>query len=139
MLGGENESLPGLITLKSNAISELYGMASTQADYEYIEQISSLIDKSIDIINNAGDVNRDVADNLESSDAIEMDYLDDLTAETSASIQDISPLNEFTYQERNATRNILDIIWSNRFVKDLLVICGCFMVVCVVLGIRYKI
>lgn len=141
LIGGENEFLPGLITLKSSAISALYGVASTEADYEYIAQMSSLIDKSIDIINNAGDVNKDVADKLESSDNEELEYLDSAISETTKDIDGLkSDLdNVISNSQANQVKTgILQPILNNKLIKSLLPIAALFMVLAVTLGVRYR-
>lgn len=111
----------------------------TDAERNSINAAIAYVQSQIDIVNSAGDVDKEKADAFESSESEELEYLDELTSETTAKISDISPKEEFTEEELGAASNIMNIIWENKLVKQLLVICGCFMVVCVVLGIRYKV
>lgn len=125
--------------LQASGIIYSSGGSLTDADRWLIDAISYQISQIQNNINNAGDIDSDLSDAVESSDQAEKEYLDSLTQETTASIQDISPKNSFSDVEMGTAQEVLSIIWENKLVKRLLVICGCFMVVCVVLGIRYKV
>lgn len=122
----------------NNVTQELYDYSST-ADLNAINLVINFGQSLVNSVGNYSDLDKNLSDSFESSEQAEKEYLNELTSETTASIQDISPKNEFSEQELGAASNIMQIIWDNKFVKSLLVICGCFMVVCVVLGIRYKV
>lgn len=122
----------------NDGIKDTNSFTST-ADRTAINGVIEYANQLINSITSYSDLDRNVSNAAESSDQAEKDYLNDLKSETSASIQDISPKNEFTDSELGAASNIMQIIWDNQFVKSLLVICGCFMVVCVVLGVKYKV
>ena len=111
----------------------------TEADKYVLSGVIDFANQQLDFINSAGDMDKDIANSAESSNVVEKDYLDSLTDETTASIQDLSPKDSFSDAEMGTAQEVLSIIWDNKLVKRLLVICGCFMVVCVVLGIRYKV
>lgn len=132
-----------LTTIRSSinkaAIQASNGNYTSTADQSAINAFMDFSNNIIDSIANYSDLDKNVSDAVESSDAAEKEYLDSLTAETTASIQDISPKDSFSDAEMGTAQEVLSIIWENKLVKRLLVICGCFMVVCVVLGIRYKV
>lgn len=109
------------------------------ADREAINGTIEYANSLINAIGSYSDLEQDISDAAESSDKAEKDYLDSLTSETTASIQELSPKDSFSDAEIGTAQEVLSIIWNNKLVKRLLVICGCFMVVCVVLGIRYKV
>lgn len=120
-------------------VTNLIQSATTSADLEAINSALSAINGIKQSIGDSGDLDSDVAESMKASDQEEIDYLEDITAETIKTIAELSPKNQFTDAELGTATDIMGVIWENRFVKSLLVICGCFMVVCVVLGIRYRV
>lgn len=115
------------------------GTISTTADILATQAALTTIQTHLDSVTGYSDVSRDASDKSQASDQAELDFLDELTAETTASVTDIAPSKVFTTSQTGEAQEVLDLIWENEFVKRLLPMCAGFMVVCVVLGIRYKV
>lgn len=114
------------------------GYTST-ADLELINMAINTINNYTEQIASFKDIAQDSSDKSQQSDQAELDYLDELTAETTATVEQIAPSKNFTSGQTGEAQEVLDLIWENEFVKRLLPMCAGFMVVCVVLGIRYKV
>lgn len=120
-------------------LTGLISPQSTTADIEAINTAINTINGIKNSITSYSDLDKNTSESVIQSDQEELDYLDELTAETLGTIQDISPEKEFSEQQKTEASNILSVIWQNDLIKKLIPICACFMVVCVVLGIRYKV
>ena len=88
---------------------------------------------------NQRDIDTSVSQNIQQSDQEEIDYLEDLIAETEKSISELSPSENFTAQQIETATEIIDGIWENPIIKKIIPLAACFMVVCVVLGVKYRI
>lgn len=120
-------------------LTQLITPQTPTADVEAINTAVNTITSIKHSITNYSDLDKDTSESAIQSDQEELDYLDELTGETLGTIQDISPEKEFSEQQKTEGTNILSVIWNNDLIKKLIPICACFMVVCVVLGIRYKV
>ena len=87
---------------------------------------------------NERDIDSSVSQDIQQSDQQEIDYLEDLIAETEKSISELSPSANFTSQQIQTATEIVDGIWENPIVKKIIPLAACFMVVCVVLGVKYR-
>lgn len=119
-------------------INGLYAQYPNQADQQAINNSLDMLNGYMDAVANYGDVDNVISNNAQASEYEEKQYLNDLVEETTSSIQDMSAEQQFQTQERTAANNILNLIWDNEILKRLVPISAVFMVVCVVLGIRYK-
>lgn len=84
------------------------------------------------------DINSEVSNKVQQSDQEEIDYLNSLIAETEMSISDMSPSKTLTEEQIQTSTEIINGIWENPIIKKIIPVAACFMVVCVCLGIRYK-
>lgn len=84
------------------------------------------------------DIGNETSANAQQSDQEEIDYLDSLIAETTEKISDLSPSENFTPEQISTTTEIIEGIWENPIIKKLIPVAACFMVICVALGIRYR-
>ena len=134
----QSEAMSKIQSMLTGVSSYVNEYTST-ADLNAINAVINYGNSVIDSIASYADLDSTVSESAESSDAAEKEYLDSLVSETTATIQEISPKDTFTDVEMGTAQEVLGIIWENKLIKRLLVICGCFMVVCVVLGIRYKV
>ncbi len=125
------------ITNLNNMI--INGIASTTADVNAVNAAINAANANLDSVTGYKDVSQEASDKSQASDQAELDYLDDLTAETTATVEEIAPSQNFTGSQTGEAQQVLEIVWENEFVKRLLPMCAGFMVVCVVLGIRYKV
>lgn len=87
---------------------------------------------------NERDIDESVSQEIQNSDQAEIDYLNELIAETEKSISELSPSQDFTQQQIQTASEIVEGIWENPIIKKLIPLAACFMVVCVVLGVKYK-
>lgn len=84
------------------------------------------------------DIGDETSANAQISDQEEIDYLNSLIAETTEKISDLSPSEDFTPEQISTTTEIIEGIWENPIISKIIPLAACFMVICVALGIRYK-
>lgn len=123
----------------SGQVAALVSQYSSTADLQAINTTLGALGNLISAVGNYSDVSQESSDKSQASDQEELDYLEELQAETTATVEQIAPSKNFTSTQTGEARQVLDLIWENEFVKRLLPMCAGFMVVCVVLGIRYKV
>lgn len=87
---------------------------------------------------NERDIQSDVAQKVQTSDQAEIDYLESLISETEASISDLSPSQNFTAEQISTASEIVEGIWENPIIKKIIPVAACFMVICVALGVKYR-
>lgn len=114
------------------------GQATTSADIEAVNAAVNTVNGMIDNVGSYSDLNKDVSESMQSSDQEEIDYLDELTGETTSQIQDMSAEKQFQPQQKSESQSILTAVWGLDIFKRLLPICAVFMVVCVALGVKYR-
>lgn len=115
------------------------GTANTTADINAVNAAINSANANLDSVTRYKDLSQEVSDKVQQSDQEELDYLDELEAETTSSIEQLAPSQNFTGGQTGDAQDVLNLVWENEFVKRLLPMCAGFMVVCVVLGIRYKV
>ena len=84
------------------------------------------------------DIETHISNNAQQSDKEEIDYLSSLISETTQPISELSPSVNFTVEQVSTTTDIIDGIWENPIIKKIIPVAACFMVICVALGIRYR-
>lgn len=112
---------------------------TSSADVAAINAAVDSINNMINAVGSYSDLSQDSSDKSQASDQAELDYLDELTAETTATVEQLAPSQNFSSSQTGEAQEVFNLIWENEFVKKLLPMCAGFMVVCVVLGIRYKV
>lgn len=125
------------ITNLNNLI--INGTAKTTADINAVNAAINSANANLDSVTGYKDLSQEVSEKVQQSDQEELDYLDELEAETTSTIEQLAPSQNFTGGQTGDAQEVLDLVWENEFVKRLLPMCAGFMVVCVVLGIRYKV
>lgn len=130
-----------IIHQQINALNNLItsGSATTTADINAVNAAINTANANLDSVTGYQDVSQDSSDKSQASDQAELDYLDELTAETTATVEQLAPSKNFTSTQTGEAQQVLELIWENEFVKRLLPMCAGFMVVCVVLGVKYKV
>lgn len=130
-----------IIQQQINNLNQLItnGTATTTADINAVNAAINAANGSLDSVTGYQDVDHEVSQKSQDSDQAELDYLDELTAETTATVEEIAPSQNFSASQASETMEVLDLVWENDFVKKLLPLCAGFMVICVVLGIKYKV
>lgn len=114
------------------------GTANTTADIAAVNAAINSVTGSLDSVSGFRDLSQSSSDKSQNSDAEELDYLDGLVAETTQTVSSMSPKDDFTDSEISSTGEILSLVWDIDFIKKLLVVAACFMVVSVAIGVRYK-
>lgn len=125
------------ITNLNNLI--INGTANTTADINAVNAAINSANANLDSVTGYKDLSQEVSEKVQQSDQEELDYLEELEAETTSTIEQLAPSQNFTGGQTGDAQEVLDLVWENEFVKRLLPMCAGFMVVCVVLGIRYKV
>lgn len=129
-------SMPSLLAIKAQLQDAFIAECKTQADFEYLNQMMSTVDNCIDIINSAGDVDKEIAESASNSMESEKEYVESLLSETNQSLSDLTPeLNDF---DSIMALEYVGMIWDNEFFKRVLPWCGIMMLICLVLGVKYK-
>lgn len=111
---------------------------SSIADQQAIQNTIEMIEMSLQSIVNYSDLDKTVSNEAKTSISEENEYFNELLAETTSSIADMSPSNEITSEEMNVAMEIVNGIWDNPIIKKILPLTCCFLVICVALGIKYR-
>lgn len=84
------------------------------------------------------DIKQNISKDAQTSDQSEIDYLNTLINETTKQISELSPSDNFTQEQISTASEIVTGVWENPIIKKIIPLAACFMVICVALGIRYK-
>lgn len=112
------------------------GNYTSTADQEAINSIVNLGNAYIDSISNYSDLDKDVAESANASMESEIQFVDSLLAETTQSLEQLTPKLES--EESTKALSWIGMIWENEFFKQVLPWCAIAMLVCLVLGVRYR-
>lgn len=127
-----NSALAPLMQMVGN------GTVKSQADLEAINSIINYGQSCISSIQNNKDIDATVAESAQEGEEREKEYLNDLTAETTTTIEQLSPSRNLTGEQISVTTEILQGVWENPIVKKIIPLAACFLVICVALGIKYR-
>lgn len=108
------------------------------ADQQAITNAIDYCNSLIDTIYKSHDLDKTVSNEAQTSISEENEYFEELLAETSSSIAEMSPSNEITDEEMNVALEIVNGVWDNPIIKKILPLTCCFLVICVALGIKYR-
>lgn len=87
-------------------------------------------------IANHSDLDADIAESANASMESEMEFVDSLISETTQSLEQLTP--KLTDGESTQALQWVGMIWENKFFKMVLPWCGIAMLLCLVLGVKYK-
>lgn len=138
-------TLPDAMNAMEYPLGVLAGMlvtgdATTQADISAVNTALNFVQSLCENMSGSQDLNPNVSEELQKSDIDELLYLEQLLINSGEqTVNDISPSKSFTQAQKNETKQLMDIIWQNEFIKRLIPLCAGFMVVCVALGVKYKV
>lgn len=127
------------VPLANLALALVDGTAKTAADISAINTAMTFVQTLCENMSGSQDIDQSISEELQLSDARELDYFEYLKADAEKTISDIAPSKNFTQTQKNDAKELLDVIWENEFVKRLVPLCAGFMVVCVALGVKYKV
>lgn len=122
-------------------VSQLITPESTAADIAAVNAAVNTIEGIKDSVGDHSDLQQDVAESVQKEDEEELQFLEELTGETTATIDDLQSGVQQAISDSDAQKindEIITPILDNVFLKRFLPIAALFMVVCVVLGIRYR-
>lgn len=108
------------------------------ADQQQINNAILYSQSVAELIHNSNDLDKTVSNEAQTSISEENEYFNELLAETSSSIADMSPSNEITDEEMNVALEIVNGVWDNPIIQKILPLTCCFLVICVALGIKYR-
>ena len=131
-----------IITLQNQVIylNQLItnGTAQNSADIEAVNSAINTVQGIINNVSNYSDVDKELSSEYESGEQAEKEFLENEIAETTSQIQDMSAEQQFSSQQKTESLNILGSIWELELFKRLIPICAVFMVVCVAIGVKYR-
>lgn len=119
-------------------LSQLLSGNPSVSDVEAINTGINTINNFIDVISNATELDKNVSDKSQQSDADEIDYINDLQSETTKTVDDLAVSKTLDSSSVSESKNIFSLVWKNSAVKMFLPIAACFMVISVLLGVKYK-
>lgn len=124
------------VELKELADLLTSGTYTSTADIEAINSAINYGNSVIEGVSNYSDLNKDVAESANASMEFEMQFVDSLLAETTQSLEQLTP--QLDSEESTKALAWIGMIWENEFFKQVLPWCAIAMLVCLVLGVRYR-
>lgn len=112
------------------------GQYTSAADIEAINAAINYGNTVIEGIANYADLDATVSESANASMESEMAFVDSLLAETTQSLEQLTP--QLTDSESTQALQWVGMIWENKFFKMVLPWCGIAMLLCLVLGVKYK-
>lgn len=119
-----------------NTIQQLQEEYTSTADINAINATINYGNSCIDSIANNSDLDKDVAESANASMESEMQFVDSLLAETTQSLEQLTP--KLDSEESTKALAWIGMIWENEFFEQVLPWCAIAMLVCLVLGVRYR-
>lgn len=115
------------------------GQAQTAADVAAVNAAINTVQNTANSVHNYAELDRTISEKSQQSDNEELNYIGDLQSETTSELQDFAPSKQMNSQQQNEVKdNILSLIWDNELIKMILPLAGACMIICVALGIKYK-
>lgn len=115
------------------------GQASSAADVAAVNAAINSVQNTSNSVHNYAELDKSISDKSQLSDQAELNYLDELQSETTSQLQDFAPSKQMNSQQQNEVKtNLLNLIWDNELIKMILPLSGACMIICVALGIKYK-
>lgn len=118
-------------------LTNLIKPSSTSADIEHINNAIDTIKGIQNSTVNYSDLDYDVSESANASMESEMEFVDSLIAETTHSLEALTP--DLSDDESTQALEWIGMLWENEFFKLVLPWCAIAMLVCLVLGVRYRI
>lgn len=129
--------VPGLYGVKSVLIENIRE-CETLGDYEYLNQLIDVCDKVIDGINQAGDVNPDIAESADSQESDEIDLLNNMIQEMEGNEPEKIMNNQQVQQDLQGVSRWIEPLWNNRLISAVVTIFCLLVPICVILDLRYR-
>lgn len=129
-----NQYQTEILLIKSSIIDS--GAIWTPANEAVFTDLRETIKQTQNNINNSGDVDPDIAESANASMESEMQFVNSLISETTTSLADLTPSLDDSESEK--ALQWIGLLWENEFFKMVLPWCAIAMLVCLVLGVRYR-
>lgn len=124
------------ITFLNNIIGN---EATTAADIAAVNAAINTIQNTSNSVHNYKELNKEISKKAQQSDSEELNYINNLQNETTSQLQDFAPSQQMNSQQQTEVKNnLLNLIWDNELIKMILPLAGACMIICVTLGIKYK-
>lgn len=114
------------------------GQAETSADVASVNAAINTVQNTSNSVHNYAELDKTVSDKSQQSDNEELEYIGNLQSETTSTLEDLSISSTLDSNDTGEAKNIFTIVWENKAVKMFLPIAACFMIICIVLGAKYK-
>ena len=114
------------------------GQAKTAADVAAVNAAINTVQNTSNSVHNYAELDKTVSDKSQQSDNEELEYIGNLQSETTSTLEDLSISSTLDSNDTGEAKNIFTIVWENKAVKMFLPIAACFMIICIVLGAKYK-
>lgn len=128
--------LNDLNTAEGNTLADLISI-NNGLTYNQIIQDTALEDRN-EAFWNSKDISQSVAESTIADDNAQKQYLNDLTQETTQKLSDFAISGKINEQAKTSTVNILNVLYNNEILKLIIPIAATLMLVCIVLGIKYR-
>lgn len=122
-------------------LTQLITPQTPTADINAINAAINTINGIKDSVTTHSDLNNDVSESAQLSDQEELEYLEDIEAETTDNIDSLKSKVDTSINESQANEvkdNVITPILQNTLLAKILPIAGLFMVLAVTLGFRYR-
>lgn len=125
-----------LTQVSGNTLADLIAI-NNGLTYNQIIQDTALEDRN-ESFWNSKDISSDVESTEISHNTDEKQYLSELTSETTQKLSDFAVSGKINKQAKTDTVNILTVLYNNEILKIIIPLAATFMLVCVILGIKYR-
>lgn len=133
----QKEVINGIrVELKELADLLTSGTYTSSADIEAINSAINYGNSVIEGIANYSDLDKNVSESANASMESEMEFVDSLISETTQSLEKLTP--KLDSEESGKALQWIGMLWDNEFFKLVLPWCAIAMLVCLVLGVRYR-
>lgn len=123
----------------TNLNNMIGNQATTAADIAAVNAAINTVQNTSNSVHNYKELNKSISKKAQQSDTDELNYINGLQSETTSQLQDFAPSQTMNSQQQTEVKNnLLNLIWDNELIKMILPLAGACMIICVTLGIKYK-
>ena len=135
---GRQDQSTAINNIKSQ-MDQAFALLQTYTSTADVNAINAFINQCntyIEAIANYSDLDKEISESANASMESEMQFVDSLLAETTQSLEQLTP--QLDSVESTKALAWIGMIWENEFFKQVLPWCAIAMLVCLVLGVRYR-
>lgn len=121
-------------------LNDMIGNQATKAaDIAAVNAAINTVQNTSNSVHNYKELDKKISKKAQQSDSDELNYINNLQNETTSQLQDFAPSQKMNSQQQTEVKNnLLNLIWDNELIKMILPLAGACMIICVTLGIKYK-